>query len=496
MKKQSFLYGAAVLAAASILCKIMSAALKIPLDRLFLHEEGIGVYQSAYSIYNVFLAVCVTGIPIALSSLVAGSDGKTAASLAKSTLVSVSVFGALSAVLLFFFANPLAQLLSGGGAAVAAPSLRVLSAALPVMGVISSRRGYFQGKSMMTPSAISQLAESLAKVLLGIALCAFFVKWGIEWGAAGAIGGVTVGALASAAVLEFYFRRTKHEKGEFSAKMALSVFKISVPMTLGAFGFTAVMLVDTLSVPKLLAESGIETLQRLKLFGYLTRANTIYNLPATVISAFTASAVPALAYAKAENNKTALSGNSVRAIKLIFLAALPCALGMLLFPKQLLLLIYSSESYWELLALVGVMVLIMPYVQTTTAMLQTLGRVWSPIWVTLGATALKTAFNIVLVKNYGVVGAPIATVIAFVPALVINTVMLKGLTPLKGAAKLLFKMTLCALISCGGAKILFSAIGGAGAFLVSVAMAAVVYFVLVIATKCITRDEFLGRDKI
>ena len=57
MKKQSFLYGATVLAAASILCKIMSAALKIPLDRLFLHEEGIGVYQSAYSIYNVVLAL-------------------------------------------------------------------------------------------------------------------------------------------------------------------------------------------------------------------------------------------------------------------------------------------------------------------------------------------------------------------------------------------------------------------------------------------------------
>ena len=74
MKKQSFLHGAAILAAASVLCKIMSAALKIPLDRLFLHEEGIGVYQSAYSIYNVFLAFCVTGIPIALSSLIAGKE--------------------------------------------------------------------------------------------------------------------------------------------------------------------------------------------------------------------------------------------------------------------------------------------------------------------------------------------------------------------------------------------------------------------------------------
>ena len=81
MKKQSFLHGAGILAVASILCKIMSAALKIPLDRLFLHEEGIGIYQSAYSIYNVFLAFCVTGIPIALSSMIAGKDDEEAANL-------------------------------------------------------------------------------------------------------------------------------------------------------------------------------------------------------------------------------------------------------------------------------------------------------------------------------------------------------------------------------------------------------------------------------
>ena len=34
-KKQSFVTGAAVLAAASVLCKLMSAVFKIPLDRFF-----------------------------------------------------------------------------------------------------------------------------------------------------------------------------------------------------------------------------------------------------------------------------------------------------------------------------------------------------------------------------------------------------------------------------------------------------------------------------
>lgn len=491
MKKQSFLHGAAVLAGASILCKIMSAAFKIPLDNIFLHEEGIGIYQSAYSIYNVFLAFCVTGIPIALSSLVAGSDEKEAASLCRSTCIWASITGAVAAILLFVFAEPLARVLSGGGTAVAAPSLRALSPALLFMGVISSRRGYFQGKSIMTPSGVSQLLESLIKVILGIGLCAVFVKYGIAYGAAGAILGVSIGALASAAALEIFFHRVKPVKGEFSHKKALSVFKISIPMTLGAFAFTAVMLTDTLSVPLLLAHSGAAEAERLKLFGYLTRANTIYNLPATVISAFTASAVPALAYSKTESNT--LGETSVRAIKLIFLAALPCALGMLLFPRELLLLIYSSKSHWELLALAGVMVIIMPYVQTTTAMLQTLGKIWAPICVTAGAIALKILLNVIFIRSYSVLGAPIATICAFIPVVIINTLMLMRIAPLKGGGKIILKLALCALVSCTGARILYTLTGGAGALVVCVALAACVYFVLVVITKCITKSEFLGK---
>ena len=100
--------GAAVLAAASVLCKIMSAVFKIPLDRFFLHEDGIAVYQSACSVYNVFLAICVTGIPIALSGIIARSDDTSAADYCFSAFVFVSAFCTAGAVCLFAFAEPIA----------------------------------------------------------------------------------------------------------------------------------------------------------------------------------------------------------------------------------------------------------------------------------------------------------------------------------------------------------------------------------------------------
>ncbi len=495
MKKQSFLHGAAILAAASILCKIMSAALKIPLDRLYLHEEGIGIYQSAYSIYNVFLAFCVTGIPIALSSLIAGKDDEEAATLTKSTCTAVSLLGALFGILLFAFSTPIAKLLSGGDEAVCKSALITLSPALLVMGVISSRKGFFQGKSIMTPSAIGQLGESLAKVILGIGLCAVFVKYGIAYGAAGAIAGVTAGALVQAIVLQIFYVRANKVRGEFSVKKAMEVIKVSIPMTLGAFGFTAVLLLDSLLVPKILAGIGEDLAERLKLMGYLTRSVTIYNLPATIISAFTASAVPALAYAKAKSDGKTLGENSLRVIKLVFLASLPCALGMMLFSREIFVFIYSTTSHWALLVLSGVMVMIMPYVQTTTAMLQTMGRVWQPILSTVGAVLLKAVLNIFFVRALGIFGAPVATIVSFAVAFIINTVWLTKITKMNGALKEISKILLCAVISCGGAWIVYSFIRTPWAFLLCLALAVLVYFVLVFASGCITKSEILGKEE-
>ena len=490
MKKQSFLYGAAVLAVASLLCKILSAVMKIPLDRFFLHEEGIAVYQSAYSIYNVFLAFCVTGIPIALSSLVASKSDEEGARLSKSTFVFVTAFCALCAALLFLFAKPLALLLSGGERAEAELSLKILAPALLSMGIISSRRGYFQGKRDMFPSAVSQISESFIKVVLGIFLCSVLVKKGISYGAFGAMCGVAAGALLSALSLEIFYRKTVKVKEKADFKGAMEVIKLSLPMTLGAFGFTGVMLIDSLTSAKILAQNGMELLERLKMFGYLTRANTVYNLPATVITAFTASAVPALSYALSRGKEEELSENALRALKLIFLVAFPCAFGMILFSKEILLLLYGSSSHHYLLMLTGVLILIMPYIQTTTAMLQSLGKVWLPIFLTLGAIALKGVLNFVLIKLFGIEGAPLATIGAFLPLFIIESVLLFKDVKIKGAGKVVLKITSGAFISCTGARLIYVLRPSVVMLLISIALAAALYGAFVIIFGLIKKDEF------
>ena len=69
-KRRGFLGGAAILAGAVAITKLIGAVYKIPLGNL-LGKEGMGPFQAAYNVYSVLLTVSTAGLPLALSRLVA-----------------------------------------------------------------------------------------------------------------------------------------------------------------------------------------------------------------------------------------------------------------------------------------------------------------------------------------------------------------------------------------------------------------------------------------
>ena len=73
-KKQTFLGGAAVLALATAIVKVIGAFYKIPLNRI-LGADGFGYFNTAYDIYSVLLMVSTTGLPVAMSRMI--SEAKT-----------------------------------------------------------------------------------------------------------------------------------------------------------------------------------------------------------------------------------------------------------------------------------------------------------------------------------------------------------------------------------------------------------------------------------
>ena len=68
-QKQTFLQGAAVLALATAIVKIIGAIYKIPLQN-FIGTAGYSYFGKAYTIYDVLLMISTTGLPVAMSRMI------------------------------------------------------------------------------------------------------------------------------------------------------------------------------------------------------------------------------------------------------------------------------------------------------------------------------------------------------------------------------------------------------------------------------------------
>ena len=76
-KKQEcgFFSGVAVLAISTLIVKVIGMFYKIPM-MAYLGAEGMGYFNSAYDIYSLFFVIATTGIPVAISILVAESNAQ------------------------------------------------------------------------------------------------------------------------------------------------------------------------------------------------------------------------------------------------------------------------------------------------------------------------------------------------------------------------------------------------------------------------------------
>ena len=114
-KKQNFLQGAALLALATAIVKVIGAFYKLPLN-MAIGAEGYSYFTTAYDIYSVMLLVSTAGLPVAVSRMVsqASTLGHTnrLKKVFRTSLTIFAILGAVSSVVMIFGAKWLANLMN------------------------------------------------------------------------------------------------------------------------------------------------------------------------------------------------------------------------------------------------------------------------------------------------------------------------------------------------------------------------------------------------
>lgn len=450
-KGQSFMTGALLLGISNILVKLIGTLYRIPMTNI-LGTEGMGIYQKAFPIYSTLLVLSTAGIPTAISKTVSEhfSQGDTAGARRVFTvaLELLAVVGGLTAILLFVFREQAARYLVEDP--LAAMSIGAIAPSLFFASVMSAFRGYFQGMQHMLPTATSQLVEQVGKLAVGVVLAVRLIGQGIEFGAAGAMIGVTVSELAALTLMVVIFLVHIAREGRVKApkvpgkrplrrETAGSVLKrllpIAIPVTLGGCIIPLTSLVDAKLVTPILESIGYTVGQARSMYGNLTGAvNTLVNLPGALSLALCISLVPAVAAAKRAGNEAKIRSQTLGGLKVTMLVGLPCGAGLAVLASQIISLLYGgSMTAEEISTAAGLLQLMLPavvalgVVQTLNGILQGLGKVYIPV-LSLGAgAAVKVLLNLVLIRIpvLNIYGAAIASSACYTVAAVINLIYVR-----------------------------------------------------------------------
>ena len=422
--RDHFLTGAFLLAASSALSRVLGATVRIPLARL-MGDEGIGLYQMAYPIYSVMLALSTTGINIAVSKLVAEKVAqgrwRSASHVFLMALRMLIVLGLLGAVGLALAARPISQHLVKDPRAYL--SILAVSPALFLVAVMASLRGLFQGLQDMTPTAWSQVVEQLVRVTTMFALGVSLLPLGLDKAAAGAVFGAVTGALAGLTYLVRRYmgasqelrrraRAAKDDPAETGGEVLRQILKVAVPISLASIIMPLMQFIDLAIVPARLQALGYSYQAATGLYGQLSgMAYPLIYVPTIWTAAMTVSLVPAVSEAQVKHPGWVRS-RVLLATRLNLLVNIPAAVGLAILATDISTMLYKEPAAGIPLLWLTPGIVFLSTQMISGAVLQGLGRSDLPVRHLLTGGLVKMILTFALSGSIlGVRGAALATVV-------------------------------------------------------------------------------------
>ena len=500
---KTFLSGVCILSLSTVLVKILGLASKIPLIAK-LGAEGMGYFNSAYELYALLCVISTAGLPTALSMLVSGEERETEKGWIRIRHIfrcGFSVFlliGGVGTVCLFVGAKPLSELIESPNARFC---ILAIAPALLFVCIASAVRGYFQGLRNMTPTAVSQLIEAVGKLLFGI----FFADQALKRGAklpvaaAWAVLGVSLGCLLSAVylLLSKWRESVGSKKGncftKFTGKTQKDVvkrlLKIAVPITLSSAVISMSRLVDMTMMIRRLQDLGLTVADANRIYGaYTTMAVPVFSLLPSLIAPISMALIPQLNIAVGRGSLIGQKTSIETSCRLTVLFSMPASMGIILFAKPILGMLFSSESESillcaPLLSVLGMSVLFSGLITTTNAILQAYRKVGLPILSMSVGLLIKIVSSYLLmgIPQIGAMGAPISTFFCNVTVVLMNLLFISNHagTLEIGFGKLLLRPVIPSLAAVLGAFALylpiFKKVGERPALMLAICLALLLY---------------------
>ena len=515
-KKQNFIQGAFILMLASLLVKVIGAFFQIPLLNMIGGKDSpaFGMFSAAYRVYTAMLMISTVGVPAALAKMVAEATARGREHEVRRTVrVAGSIFiplGALCSVVLFLGAGMFASSIKSADSRLA---VMAIAPSVLMVAVLAVFRGYYQGRSNMVPTAVSQVIESLGKLFIGLGLAYYAVQHNFSDQAVAAMTvlGVTIGEAAAAVYMLIQGAITHRSSSTIHAlddsarpagQLAKTLLSLSIPITISSAVMSLTDLIDVALISTRLQSPavGMTAREAMSTYGiYTGQAINFFNLAVSVL--------PTIASARAAGNHAKVSKTLGTTLRMTVIITLPAGAGFIMLAGPILRMLYSqgTELGGVLMGILGFAVPAAALVAVTNSTLQAFGRIDLPLVSMFAGAVVKMLGDYFLIGNpaLNIMGAPISTALCYWLIAVINLFHIRRLTgSLPPIGKTVCR-PLAATIGMSAAifiaqRVLNGALNAAPGTMIDklitlacIGVAVVVYAVLLLALGAVERDDVL-----
>ncbi len=407
---KNYLVQGSILAVASIIAKIIGMIYRFPLTNT-LGNEGNSYYSTANEVYNIVLMISSFSLPLAVSKLVSErihkGEFKNAHRVFLCAMRFALIAGGALALLTYVFAGVITKYVLSIELAVYA--LRVLAPAIFVFAIVGVFRGFFQGYSNMTPTAVSQVIEQIVNAIFTVVCANIMYSYGVSlaqengnellgpaWGAAGGTFGTVVSITVAMLFMMFVYtvqkstlkrqmRRDVTTHLESERAIYRTMILTIIPIVLSTLIYNISNVADQGVFNKVLLSQGYTEKQYTSIWGiYSGQFRVLMNVPLSLASCLAPSVVPSLTAAMARGDRGDARRKIRTSVRFTMIITIPCAVGMAALAKPILTMLYPSLETGRPLA-VGIMqagallIILYAFSTLTTGILQGLGKLQTPL---------------------------------------------------------------------------------------------------------------------
>ena len=334
-----FVKSTLILILGGFITKILGMIIRIVMTR-YIGIEGIGLYMLIMPTFSLFIGLCQFGLPIAVTKIVSENKNNNKNIILISIILALSIDILLMLIIIITSKFISINLLNDYRTYYPLISISIV---LPFISISSIIRSYFFGKQKVLPHVLSNIIEDIVRLIIIIIGVPIFLTKGIIYTVCFLILSNIISELCSIFILYFFLpKKISINKNDFNFKNIKKITNISLPTVLTRLIGNIGYFFEPIIITNVLLYVGYNNGFIIKEYGIISGyVIPLLTIPSFFSNAISSSLLPVISNDISRGNK--INKRIKQGLSFSLMIGIPFTVIVMLFPKELLGLIYNTN---------------------------------------------------------------------------------------------------------------------------------------------------------